>query len=242
MQRRSTTMRSLKSISVASKRRCRACSNAQESDAPSLLFTRLSFMPFAMAGYSTNPWQLIITHFTWTRRCLPASFIPITCREITVVLSRRRIAAAILSRHVCSERWAATRRLLRLLDGRKNGFSAFPTLRSFSTGLRAAFEGQQEVALAALQHFDSFAFNDGEGLFYVAEIYARLGLPANAYKMLERSVAAGFWCLPAFELDPYLAPLREDARWRELLNRVRTRQQSVRRDFLEARGRTRFEI
>jgi hypothetical protein len=117
-------------------------------------------------------------------------------------------------------------------------FAAYPLLRSFSTGLRAAFEGQQDEALAALQYFDSFAFNDGEGLFYVAEIYARLGIPENAYRMLERSVAAGFWCLPAFERDPYLAPLRPDARWRELLNRVKSRQQSIKDEFVAAQGRT----
>ena len=149
-----------------------------------------------------------------------------TCRRDTGVLERR-IAAAILLRHGCSERWGATLRQLRLLDGRKSGFTRSRLFEVSRPVCVPRSKRQQEVALAALQHFDSFAFNDGEGLFYVAEIYARIGLPANAYKMLERSVAAGFWCLPAFELDPYLAPLREDARWRELLNRVRTRQQSV---------------
>jgi serine/threonine protein kinase/tetratricopeptide (TPR) repeat protein len=117
-------------------------------------------------------------------------------------------------------------------------FAAFPVLRSFSSGLRAAFEGQRDEALAALQYFDSFTFNDGEGLFYVAEIYAKLGIPESAYRMLERSVAAGFWCLPAFERDPYLQPLREDTRWRELLNRVKSRQQSIKEEFMAARGRT----
>jgi tetratricopeptide (TPR) repeat protein len=117
-------------------------------------------------------------------------------------------------------------------------FAAFPLLRSFSTGLRAAFEGQQDEALAALQYFDSFAFNDGEGLFYVAEIYARLGIPESAYRMLERSVAAGFWCLPAFERDPYLVPLRQDTRWRELLSRVQSRQKSIRDEFMAVHGRT----
>ena len=117
-------------------------------------------------------------------------------------------------------------------------FSAFPLLRSFSTGLRAAFEGHQAEALAALQCFDSFAFNDGEGLFYVAEIYARLGIPESAYRMLERSVAAGFWCFPGFERDPYLAPMHQDARWRELLNRVQSRQRSIKDEFMAANGRT----
>ena len=117
-------------------------------------------------------------------------------------------------------------------------FAAFPLLRSFSTGLRAAFEGHHDEALAALQCFDSFAFNDGEGLFYVAEIYARLGIPESAYRMLERSVAAGFWCFTGFERDPYLAPLHQDTRWRDLLNRVKSRQQSIKDEFMAANGRT----
>ena len=117
-------------------------------------------------------------------------------------------------------------------------FAAVPLLRTFSTGLRAALEGNRDEALRALQHFDSFPFNDGEGLFYVAEIYAKLGIPEHAYRMLEKSVAAGFWCLPAFERDPYLAGLREDARWRELVNRVRSRHQSIKNEFEAARGRT----
>ena len=117
-------------------------------------------------------------------------------------------------------------------------FCTVPLLRSFSTGLRAALEGNRDEALGALQHFDSFPFNDGEGLFYIAEIYARLGILDDAYRMVERSVAAGFWCLPAFERDPYLAPLREEARWRELVNRVRSRHQSVKAVFEAMRGRT----
>src|SRR5688572_12934058 len=117
-------------------------------------------------------------------------------------------------------------------------FAAFPVLRSFSTGLRAAFEKQPDVALSALQYFDSFTFNDGEGLFYVAEIYARLGIPESAYRMLERSVAAGFWCFPAFDRDPYFAPLRQDTRWHELLNRVRSRHESIKQEFVASRGRT----
>ncbi len=117
-------------------------------------------------------------------------------------------------------------------------FAAVPLIRSFSTGLRAALEGNRDEALGALQHFDSFPFNDGEGLFYVAEVYAKLGIPEHAYRMLEKSVAAGFWCLPAFERDPYLASLREDARWRDLINRVRSRHRSIKNEFEAARGRT----
>jgi len=116
-------------------------------------------------------------------------------------------------------------------------FSGFPLLRNFSTGLRAAFEGKREEALAALAPFEGSQFNDGEGLFYVAEIYAKLGLVERAFAMLEKSVNAAFLCLPAFERDPYLAPLRARDLWEPLMERVRLRQQSVVAAFDAAGGR-----
>src|ERR1051326_9186961 len=67
-------------------------------------------------------------------------------------------------------------------------FATFPLLRSFSTGLRAAFEGNRDEALAALQPFETAAFSDGEGLFYLAEIYARLQIEDSAYRMLEKTI------------------------------------------------------
>jgi eukaryotic-like serine/threonine-protein kinase len=115
-------------------------------------------------------------------------------------------------------------------------FAAFPLLRSFSTGLRAAFEGDSSEALAALQPFDSPAFNDGEGLFYVAAIYARLSLADRALEMLKRAAGAGFVCLPAFERDPYLGPARASTSWQELLDAVRSRHRSVVEEFNRANG------
>ena len=93
-------------------------------------------------------------------------------------------------------------------------FAAVPLLRAFSTGMRAAMEGRRDEALEALQRFVDSRFRDGEGLFYVAEILAMLDLPERAFAMLNRAVDAGFLCLPAFERDAYLAPLRASDDWR----------------------------
>ena len=117
-------------------------------------------------------------------------------------------------------------------------FSSVPLLRSFSSALRAALEGRHEDALAALQPFDAFAFNDGEGLFYVAEIYARLNVPDRARAMLERAVAAGFLCVPAYEQAPVLARIRAHADWNELMDRVRARQRPIVETFTRAGGPT----
>jgi serine/threonine protein kinase len=116
-------------------------------------------------------------------------------------------------------------------------FAGYPLMRSFSTGLRAAFEGNRDEAVAALQPFETLAF-EGEGLFYVAQIYARLELLDKAHAILERAAGAGFLCLPAFERDPYLAPLRSRPGWRELLERIRYKQRFVLDEFIRGGGKT----
>jgi tetratricopeptide (TPR) repeat protein len=115
-------------------------------------------------------------------------------------------------------------------------FSSVVLLRSFTTAARAAFEGHREEALEALHQFSGSAFSDGERWFYVAEIWGRLELPEQAFSTLDRAVAAGFACVPAFERDPYLAPLRGDARWPALLGRARSRQDKMLEAFLGAGG------
>jgi serine/threonine protein kinase/tetratricopeptide (TPR) repeat protein len=117
-------------------------------------------------------------------------------------------------------------------------FAGFPMLRAFSTGLRAALEGRHAEAAEALRLFDTFGFSDGEGLFYAAEIYARLEDVDHASVLLARAVDAGFVCLPAFERDAYLIPLRESPQWVPLLERVRSGQRPVVDEFLKRGGPT----
>jgi serine/threonine protein kinase len=117
-------------------------------------------------------------------------------------------------------------------------FAAVPLLRSFSSALRAALEHREDEALEALQAFDAFGFNDGEGLFYVAEIYARLGHIDRAMVTLERAVGEGFLCVPAYEHNPVLARVREHDRWNALIGQARTRQRPIIETFLQAGGPT----
>jgi non-specific serine/threonine protein kinase len=116
-------------------------------------------------------------------------------------------------------------------------FAAVSRIRNFATGVRAALEGKEDEALAALRMFDVSTFTDGEGLFYVAGIYARLAHVDEAFDLLRRAVIAGFACLPAFEKDPYLAPLRALAGWEELIAKVKARQQIAFDAYSRAGGR-----
>ena len=99
-------------------------------------------------------------------------------------------------------------------------FGSSPALGAFVTGLRAALDGRADDTIAALAPLETVWHSDGEALFYAGGIYARAGLRARALAMLDRAVTAGFLCLPAFERDAYLAPLREGELWHALMARL----------------------
>jgi non-specific serine/threonine protein kinase len=115
-------------------------------------------------------------------------------------------------------------------------FAAVSRMRSFSTSIRATLEGKEDEALAALRAFDPATFTDGEGLFYIAGSYAQLGRLDEAASVLDRSVSAGFACVPAFERDPYLVPLRETNGWQKLIDKVKARQKVAVDAYLSAGG------
>jgi hypothetical protein len=115
-------------------------------------------------------------------------------------------------------------------------FSTVPVLRGFSSGLRAALEGRTAEARDALVVFDDARFSDGEGLFYVAEIYAVMGDHARAFAMLGRAVDASFLCVPAFASDVYLAPLRTDEAWTALMARAEAAQARLAARFDRRQG------
>jgi TolB-like protein len=115
-------------------------------------------------------------------------------------------------------------------------FGMVPVFRGFATGLRAAFEGKRDESFEALRVFDT-GFSDGEGLFYVAEIYACIDHPEDAHAMLDRAVRCGFACVPAFDNSTYLRPLRTDRRWASVVERARQRSLVVAEAFERAGGR-----
>ena len=116
-------------------------------------------------------------------------------------------------------------------------FSSVPMMRAFSSALRAAIEGHHEEGAAAVRALESFGFSDGEGLFYLAGICARLGETALAQDLLTRAVDFGFVCLRAFETDVYLESLRSSGSWSELIERLNGKRRLVTNEFARAGGR-----
>jgi tetratricopeptide (TPR) repeat protein len=117
-------------------------------------------------------------------------------------------------------------------------FAASPMLLAFSRGHLAAVEGRKGDVLSALQPFETTGQTDGEAFFYVAGSYAKAGHLDRAQALLTRAVDVGFLCLPAFERDIYLSPLRGTEAWRSLMERLTPKHQLVVNEFVRAGGRT----
>lgn len=116
-------------------------------------------------------------------------------------------------------------------------FAASPMLLAFSRGHLAAVEGRKDDVISALQPFETIGRTDGEASFYVAGSYAKAGLLDRAHALLRRAIDVGFLCLPAFERDVYLAPLRGTESWRSLMERLTPKHQLLVNEFARAGGR-----
>jgi eukaryotic-like serine/threonine-protein kinase len=116
-------------------------------------------------------------------------------------------------------------------------FASVPRMRAFSSAVRAALEGRHDEGIAAVAQIESSGFADGEGLFHLAGFCVRLGQPDRAFKLLARSIDAGFLCMKGFETDVYLEPLRTMAAWQPLLDTLDLKRRRVTNEFVRAGGR-----
>jgi tetratricopeptide (TPR) repeat protein len=63
--------------------------------------------------------------------------------------------------------------------------------------------------------------------YSIGAIYAQLGEFDRAQEWIERAAADGFPCYSMFETDPYLAKLRDTARFRTFLTKLRQEWESI---------------
>jgi len=78
--------------------------------------------------------------------------------------------------------------------------------------------------------------NDPEGRYYAARHLAQLGETGEAIDLLERVVADGFFCLPAFVRDPALDSLRPHPEFASILRDVEARHRRAIISFITAEG------
>jgi tetratricopeptide (TPR) repeat protein len=72
---------------------------------------------------------------------------------------------------------------------------------------------------------------DSEAIYKMAQAYAQLGDTAAALRLLEKSVDGGFFCFPYFERDPLLAPVRQSAGLKPILDKARERYRAFKARF-----------
>jgi hypothetical protein len=94
-------------------------------------------------------------------------------------------------------------------------------------------DGDREASIQALNRVTLNP--DPESLFYVARTFARLGEVDRALEQLER-VTAAFFCYPIFVQDPWLDPLRGDARFLSLLRTLERQHRRAAAMFIEQGG------
>jgi len=103
--------------------------------------------------------------------------------------------------------------------------------------ITALAEGKRDEGIAAVARLLEFpAFSDPEGLYYWAQTSAGLGDQGAALDMLARAVDTGFYCVRGLEVAPTFDGLRQDPRFREILDRARARQAAASRVFADAGG------
>lgn len=109
-------------------------------------------------------------------------------------------------------------------------------VRELVTAARSLLEGDVILSRAALNRFLAPDFKDPEGLFYAARHLARLNENASAIALLERVVAGGFSCFPAFAHDPWLNSLRKMPAFTKFLRGAERQHQQAVATFAEVRG------
>jgi DNA-binding winged helix-turn-helix (wHTH) protein/tetratricopeptide (TPR) repeat protein len=109
-------------------------------------------------------------------------------------------------------------------------------IRDFTVAARTWLEGNARESIAAIGRITASDFRDPEGLFYLARLLAHLREPDAAIAQLERAVDGGFFCLPAFERDPWLDSLRKTPAFSTLLRRAEALHRAAAQAFADLRG------
>ncbi len=113
------------------------------------------------------------------------------------------------------------------------------------TLLRAFLEDRTDDAIAALhiasgvdpQNPDVWPrFPDGEDAFWMARLYARLGLPRLGLLGFRAAIELGYFAVSQFEADSWLDPIRSDPAFADAMTLARTRQQRAARIFNDEGG------
>ena len=103
-------------------------------------------------------------------------------------------------------------------------------------GTRAAIERRHDEAVEENRKVIESTFSDGEGLYFTARNFARVGKDDLALATLERVVERQFCCPQILTRDPWLDPLRAEPRFGAVLERAEAGRREAMRVYLEHEG------
>lgn len=127
---------------------------------------------------------------------------------------------------------------LERLRQRKATNVSYGAVQALMDSLQAILEGDRHGATCAAERAlaNSTRVGDPEAHFYAARHLSRLCEKVPALNALREAVESGFLCSFALMNDPWLEPLRDDGRFRDLLACSLERERECHSTFLEAGG------
>lgn len=115
-----------------------------------------------------------------------------------------------------------------------------PTVQGAERGLlraqRASVEGDRGAILEAMSVLLAAGMRDPEGIYMGVRSLAFLGLHEEALRHFERVVEGGYFCVPYFLGDPWLAGMRGHPRFAAIMARAETLHMKARRAFESSSG------
>jgi TolB-like protein/Tfp pilus assembly protein PilF len=104
--------------------------------------------------------------------------------------------------------------------------------------IKAYFVGEIEEGLRLLRNLDDLlpTKSDSEQLYAIADTYALLGDKAACIRSLNRAIQDGFFNYPAMLKNPWLAPLRDDPDYQQVLEMAKKKHEAFKIEFSKRGG------
>jgi DNA-binding winged helix-turn-helix (wHTH) protein len=115
-------------------------------------------------------------------------------------------------------------------------FASHPLKCTFYRAMRALLENRLDDARALLLSRAASHNMDGEAIYHTMRLRTFLGDRDEALKLLESTIAHGYFCTPLFDSDPWLASLRGNARFVELAKQAQVRHEKALTRFERENG------
>jgi hypothetical protein len=101
---------------------------------------------------------------------------------------------------------------------------------------RASVEGDRGAILEAMSVLLAAGMRDPEGIYMGVRALALVGLHQEALRHFERVVEGGYFCVPYFLGDPWLAGLRAHEGFAGIMGRAEALHAEARRVFVSSSG------